>query len=75
MARVLSVELFDDGAVRGGDDGRALESPAGGVRRGFDRYGGVAVVIGDVGVIEGHSLFSVMADWAAPRSTIDLLPA
>lgn len=58
-----------------GDDGRAWERPASGVRRGVDRQGGVAVVIGDVGVKPDYSLFSVMADWAAPRSTIDLLAA
>ncbi len=54
---------------------RVWKCPAGGPRRGIDRHGDVVVVIGDGGAGRVYSLFSVIADWAALTSTMDLLPA
>lgn len=47
-------------------------APPEGFRRGVRCRGDAAVVIGDEGF---YSLFSVIADWAAPRSTMALSAA
>ncbi len=52
--------------------GRAWKRPAGGFRRGVRCQVDVVAVFGDGGF---YSLFSVIADWAAERSTMALLPA
>ena len=48
-----------------------METPRHGFWRGVHRRGDVVVVIGD----GGYSLFSVIADWVADRSTMDLSAA
>jgi hypothetical protein len=70
---VLGVALFEDGGVGFCDDGPGTKAPA-------DCSGG-AFVVGltwwpsPVTAVVPYSLFSVIADWAAERSTMALLPA
>ena len=69
---VSAVTLFDDGGVIVSADGWAWKRPVGMGGGAFGRRGDVVVVTGDGG---RYWLFSVIADCAAPRSTMLLSAA